>query len=187
MDVIKTAFESHIAVAQRVYAEQAGAIEAVGLRLVQCLKDGGKILWCGNGGSAADAQHMAAELIGRFKKEREPRASIALTTDTSILTCIGNDYGFEHIFSRQVLGLMGPKDVLIALSTSGNSPNVIEAVRAAKKVGGYSVGLLGRDGGKLKAVCDTSIVIDSQDTARIQEMHHLIGHLLCEIVDFQLV
>lgn len=186
-DIIQTTFTAHVAVAQEFVAANAPAIETIGNRLVACLKAGGKILWCGNGGSAADAQHMAAELIGRYKKERPARASIALTTDTSILTSIGNDYGFDQIFVRQVQGLMTDRDVLISLSTSGNSPNVIEAVRAARKLGGYTVCLLGKDGGRLKDECDVGLIVPSNETARIQEMHNLVGHLWCDLIDYQLV
>ena len=141
---------------------------------------------CGNGGSAADSQHLAAEFTGRFIKDRPPIAAVALSTDTSALTCIGNDYSFNDIFARQVQALGKAGDCLIAISTSGNSGNVLAAVAAAKSLGISTIGLLGRDGGKLKAQCDVSIVVPSQVTARIQEAHILIGHSLCGAVELKL-
>jgi D-sedoheptulose 7-phosphate isomerase len=153
---------------------------------VQSLQKGGKLMLCGNGGSAADSQHLAAEFTGRFMKDRPPIAAVALSTDTSALTCIGNDYSFNDIFSRQVQALGKAGDCLIAISTSGNSGNVLAAVAAAKSLGISTIGLLGRDGGKLKAQCDISIVVPSQLTARIQEAHILIGHSLCGAVELKL-
>jgi len=144
------------------------------------------LMLCGNGGSAADSQHLAAEFTGRFSKDRPPIAAVALSTDTSALTCIGNDYSFNDIFARQVLALGKAGDCLIAISTSGNSGNVLAAVAAAKSLGISTIGLLGRDGGKLKAQCDVSIVVPSQVTARIQEAHILIGHSLCGAVELKL-
>ena len=154
--------------------------------IVAAVKAGGKIMLCGNGGSASDSQHIAAEFIGRFTKDREPIAALALTTDTSVLTCVGNDYAFDQIFARQVQGLGRPADVLIAISTSGNSANVINAVKQAKKLGMTSIGLLGRDGGALAKECDLSLVIAHQQTARIQEMHILLGHIICHRVETDL-
>jgi D-sedoheptulose 7-phosphate isomerase len=153
---------------------------------VNSLRIGGKLMLCGNGGSAADSQHLAAEFTGRFIKDRPPIAAIALSTDTSALTCIANDYSFEAIFARQVQAIGKPGDCLIAISTSGNSGNVLAAVASAKALGITCIGLLGRDGGKLQAVCDISIVVPSQVTARIQEAHILIGHSLCGAVEQQL-
>jgi len=153
---------------------------------VSSLRNGGKLMFCGNGGSAADSQHLAAEFTGRFIKDRPPVAAIALSTDTSALTCIANDYSFEAIFARQVQAIGKPGDCLIAISTSGNSGNVLAAVAAAKALGITCIGLLGRDGGKLKPQCDVSIVVPSQVTARIQEAHILIGHSLCGAVEQQL-
>jgi D-sedoheptulose 7-phosphate isomerase len=160
--------------------DQAGHLATV------CLKSGGKLMFCGNGGSAADSQHLAAELTGRFIKDRRPLAAVALSTDTSALTCIGNDYSFDEVFARQVQGLGRAGDVLIAISTSGNSRNVIRAVEEAKAIGMKVIGFLGRDGGALKAMCDVPIVVPSQVTARIQESHILIGHTLCGMVEQQL-
>ena len=144
---------------------------------------GGKLLLMGNGGSAADAQHIAAEFIGRYKKERRPVAAIALTVDSSILTCVGNDYGYDAVFSRQVEGLAKKEDVVIAISTSGNSENVIQGVDKAREIGAKTIGLLGNQGGKLKDKVDLAIVVPSTNTARIQEAHITIGHIICEILD----
>lgn len=153
---------------------------------VQALQTGGKLMFCGNGGSAADSQHLAAELIGRFIKDRRPLAAIALSTDTSAITCISNDYSFDEIFARQVQGLGRPGDVMIAISTSGNSRNVIRAVEEARNINMSVIGLLGRDGGALRMLCDVPIVVPSQVTARIQESHILIGHTLCGMIEQQL-
>jgi len=146
-------------------------------------RNGGKMLLMGNGGSAGDAQHIAAEFIGRYKKERRPVAAIALTVDSSILTCVGNDYGYEEVFSRQVEGLAKKEDVVIAISTSGNSENVIRGVAKARAIGAQTIGLLGNQGGKLKDMVDLAIVVPSTNTARIQEAHITIGHIICEILD----
>jgi D-sedoheptulose 7-phosphate isomerase len=165
-------------------------IESDVIRVAQLASDtlrtGGKILLCGNGGSAADSQHLAAELTGRFIRDRRPLAAIAISTDTSALTCIGNDYSFDEIFARQVAGLGRPEDLLIAISTSGNSGNLIRAVKEARTMGMQAVGLLGRDGGKLRSLCSYSIVVPSQNTARIQECHILIGHTLCGMIEQEL-
>ncbi|UUX94137.1 SIS domain-containing protein [Aquabacterium sp. J223] len=162
------------------------AVEAAGRRIAEALAAGGKLMLCGNGGSAADSQHIAAELTGRFIDDRRPLAALALSTDSSALTCIANDYTFDQVFSRQVLGLGRAGDVLIGISTSGNSGNVIAAVAAAKSLGILTVGLLGRDGGQLAALCDQCIVVPSRTTARIQEAHILIGHTLCGLIEAQL-
>jgi len=146
-------------------------------------QNGGKMLLMGNGGSAADAQHIAAEFIGRYKKERKAVAAIALTVDSSILTCIGNDYGYDSVFSRQVEGLAKKEDVIIAISTSGNSENVIRGVEKAREIGAKTIGLLGKQGGKLKDKVDLALVVPSNNTARIQEAHITIGHIICEILD----
>lgn len=147
------------------------------------LSSGHKLLLCGNGGSAADSQHIAAELTGRFVKDRRPLAAIALSTDTSALTCIGNDYGFDEIFARQVAALGQPGDCLLAISTSGNSRNVIRAAETARAAGIHTIGLLGRDGGKLLPLCDVAMVVPSDSTARIQEAHIFLGHTLCAMLE----
>lgn len=158
-------------------------LETVGNLMVSTLQQGHKVLLCGNGGSAADAQHIAAELVGRFVTEREGLPAIAMTTDTSILTAVSNDYGFSRIFERQTAALGTKGDILIGLSTSGNSPNVEYALQKARSMGITTVGLLGRDGGKCKDLCDFSFIIPHSESARIQEVHITIGHILCGIVD----
>lgn len=162
------------------------AVLSAGKLAANTLKFGGKILFCGNGGSAADSQHLAAELTGRFIKDRKPLAALALSTDSSALTCIGNDYSFQEVFARQVAGLGHAGDLLIGISTSGNSGNIIRAVEEAHKLGMSTIGLLGRDGGKLVAQCQHSIVVPSDVTARIQECHILIGHTLCGLIEQEL-
>jgi D-sedoheptulose 7-phosphate isomerase len=158
-------------------------VSEVGILLRNCIKNGGKILICGNGGSAADSQHIAAEIVGRFKKERKGLPAIALTTDTSILTSVGNDYGYDYIFARQVEALSTPKDVLIGITTSGNSANVVRAIEAANEIGASTIGLTGGTGGKLNALCEHNIIVPANVTARIQEAHIFIGHCLCEIIE----
>ncbi|WP_367868562.1 D-sedoheptulose 7-phosphate isomerase [Pedobacter sp. WC2423] len=144
---------------------------------------GGKVLLAGNGGSAADAQHIAAELTGRYVKDRKALPAIALTVDTSALTAISNDYGFERVFARQVEAFARPGDLFIAISTSGNSPNIIQALHTAREMGCKILGLSGRDGGQMNNLCDLNIIIPDDVTARIQEMHILIGHIFCKAVD----
>jgi D-sedoheptulose 7-phosphate isomerase len=151
--------------------------------ITDVLAKGNKVLLCGNGGSAADAQHIAAELTGRYKSERRGLAGIALTTDTSALTAIGNDYGYDRVFDRQVEALAREGDLLIGISTSGNSKNVNNALKKAKELGCRTIGFSGRDGGGMSNLCDVNIVVPSDNTPRIQEMHILIGHILCQAVD----
>jgi phosphoheptose isomerase len=164
-------------------AEQAAAIEAAAALVVAAVTAGHKILLCGNGGSAADAQHIAAELVGRFVIERRPLAAIALTTDTSALTAIANDYGYEHVFARQVEALGAPGDVLIAITTSGSSKNVVAAVAAARTRGMQVIGLTGSGGAAFVAGCDAGLAVPSANTESNQELHITIGHLVCEAVD----
>jgi D-sedoheptulose 7-phosphate isomerase len=164
----------------------AGTIDRAGQTMAQGLQTGGKLLFCGNGGSAADSQHLASELTGRFIKDRRPLAAMALSTDSSALTCIGNDYAFDEVFARQVAALGRKGDVLVAISTSGNSHNVVRAVEEARQIGMGVIGMLGRDGGVLKPLCDIAIVVPSPVTARIQEAHILIGHTLCGLIEEQL-
>lgn len=159
-------------------AIDAQVSDAIGT-IVQSIRAGGKIMLCGNGGSAADSQHIAAELTGRFIRDRIPLPALALSTDTSALTCIGNDYSFAEVFSRQLFALGKSGDCLLAISTSGNSANVIKAVEAAHELGIRTIGLLGRDGGALGALCEHNITVPSNITARIQEAHILIGHTIC--------
>ena len=183
LSVIEKELQSHQTVLEQTIAGLQHFIYTAGVIVTEALQRGNKVLLCGNGGSAADAQHIAAELTGRFKKERHPLPGIALTTDTSALTAIGNDYGFDQIFSRQVAALVKEGDVVIGISTSGNSLNVIYALETAKEMGSKAIGLSGKGGGKMEDVCDINIIVPSDDTARIQEMHILIGHILCQLVD----
>ncbi|MCO6509249.1 MAG: D-glycero-beta-D-manno-heptose 1-phosphate adenylyltransferase [Aridibacter famidurans] len=155
-------------------------------RIYDCIAAGGKMLLCGNGGSAADAQHIAAEFVGRYEAERRAFPAIALTTDTSALTALSNDYGYEKVFERQVEALAVPGDLLIAISTSGNSPNVVRAMMKARELGCTIVGLTGAKGGKFAALCDACVVVPSDRTARIQEAHITIGHIWCESVDLRI-
>ena len=152
-------------------------------KCVSCIKNKGKILICGNGGSAADSQHFAAELISKFKLERKALPAIALTTNTSIITAISNDYEFKNIFSRQIKALGQKNDILFAISTSGNSENILEAVKQAKKQHIFTIGLTGEPGGKMKTLCDISLQVPSKNTPRIQESHILIIHIICELIE----
>ena len=181
-ELVKSTLEEHRQVVAKMTALE-GEIASAGELCGTALARGQRIYLCGNGGSAADAQHIAAELIGRFVHDRRALPAIALTTDTSALTAIGNDYGYDEVFSRQVEGLCREGDVFIAISTSGNSDNVLKAVDAAHRVGAYVIGLSGKSGGKLNAKCDVSLVVPSDVTARIQEMHIVIGHLICALVE----
>jgi D-sedoheptulose 7-phosphate isomerase len=147
------------------------------------LSEGGKLMFAGNGGSAAEAQHFSAEMVGRFLKERRPLPSIALNTDTSAITAIGNDYGYEQIFARQVESLCKAGDVLVGISTSGNSRNILTGMEIGKQLGAFTVGLLGGNGGAMLGACDLAVVVPSSHTPRIQEAHILIGHILCELVE----
>jgi len=151
--------------------------------IIECIEKGNKILICGNGGSAADSQHFAAELIGRYQLERMSFPAIALTTDSSIITAVGNDYGFDLIFSRQCESLVKKNDIVIAISTSGNSLNVIKAIQASKKKGAITVGLLGGNGGDLQKMVDIAVIVPSKSTPRIQEVHRIIIHVICEFVE----
>ena len=152
-------------------------------KIADSLEKGGKIFWCGNGGSAADCQHLSAEFVCRFKDDRRPLSSISMTTDTSVLSAIANDYDYASIFSRQIEANMNSKDILIAISTSGRSQNVIKALETSKKLNIFSIAMTGKEGGSLTRYTNNVINVGSDDTARIQEMHILIGHLLCELVE----
>lgn len=180
--IIKNAIDSHCE-ALTCLEKQAKTIEKIAYLFKSTLRSQGKVIFCGNGGSAADSQHLAAEFVGRFRKERTPLPSIALSCNTSIITAIGNDYGFDEIFSKQIEALATTKDTVVGISTSGYSKNVIKAILKAKELGIHTVGFLGKDGGKLKEIVDTPLVIEMDDTARVQEMHILIGHIICEIVE----
>ena len=157
------------------------------VEIEKCLKKGNKVILFGNGGSASDAQHIAAELVGRFAKERKSFPAIALTSDTSVITALANDYSYEKIFSRQCESLVSPGDVIIGISTSGNSKNIINGIRTAKKYGGITIGLLGNKGGKIKSLVDIPIIVNSSSTPKIQEAHRVIYHIICEQVEKNLI
>ena len=181
--IIKHEFSEHIKASQNTLDSIADQIETASKICINSLKNGGKILIMGNGGSAADAQHIAAELVGRYKTERKGLPAIALTTDTSAITSIANDYGFLHVFDRQVEALAHKDDVVIGISTGGTSPNVVNALTAANKLDCKTIGLSGKDGGEFNALCDINLVVNSDDTPRIQEMHILIGHTICHLIE----
>lgn len=180
--ILASDLEDHLDVFRRLPSLSA-TIERSSELIARALAAGHKLLLCGNGGSAADSQHLAAEFTGRFVNDRRPLAALSLTTDTSALTCIANDYNFEVVFSRQVAALGRAGDCLIAISTSGNSANVVRAVETARSAGIHTIGLLGRDGGRLAKLCELAIVVSSASTARIQEAHIFIGHVLCAMVE----
>jgi D-sedoheptulose 7-phosphate isomerase len=181
-DVFQKAIGEHLAIVESLVRQQP-ALEHIAGEMTRAILAGRKILWCGNGGSAADSQHLAAELMGRFRRERRALPSIALTTDTSILTAIGNDYGYEKVFSRQVEALCTAGDVLVGISTSGNSRNVCAALELARQLGAFTVALAGETGGAMAKIADAVLCIPSRDTARIQEGHILCGHMLCDWIE----
>lgn len=183
LTIITNEIEAHIKTAQKALDTLSPILLEIANALTSALKDNKKILICGNGGSAADSQHFAAELTGRYKRERKGLCAIALSTDTSALTAIGNDYGYKYIFSRQVEALAMRGDVVFGISTSGNSQNIINALEVANKLGCITVSLSGKDGGAIKNLCDYSLVAPSDDTPRIQEIHILCIHILCEIIE----
>jgi D-sedoheptulose 7-phosphate isomerase len=183
---VENSLLEHTQVISRILSELAPSIVVVGNVLATVLAGGGTVFWCGNGGSAADSQHMAGELIGRFVGDRQPLRSMALTTDSSVLTCIANDYDYREVFARQVEALVGQGDVLMVLSTSGNSENVVRALEVARGRGAVTVALLGKGGGIAGEAADHAIVVDSDSTARIQEAHIVIGHIVCELIEKEL-
>ncbi len=183
---IRARFQESIEVKRQTLEAQGARLEEIVGIMTAGLRRGGKIIIFGNGGSAADAQHIAAELVGRFKLERKGLAALALTVNTSTLTSLANDYGYEAVFSRQLEAVAGPEDVVIAISTSGESDNVIAGMEQAKKMGLKCVALTGGNGGRLAALADLAVVVPSGDTARIQECHITIGHILCELVEEEL-
>lgn len=180
--VFQNAIADHQAVIQALESQQA-VLERIAGEMTRAIFEGKKVLWCGNGGSAADSQHMAAELMGRFRRERRGLPSIALTTDTSILTAIGNDYGYEKVFQRQVEALCVKGDVLVGISTSGNSKNVCGALETARQMGAYTVAFTGEGGGRMAGIAEATLRIASKDSARIQEGHILCGHMLCDWIE----
>ncbi|HEU4593826.1 MAG TPA: D-sedoheptulose 7-phosphate isomerase [Pyrinomonadaceae bacterium] len=183
-DTIASIVADSLEVKRRYFAEHAGEVERAARLIAEAFSAGGKLLICGNGGSAADAQHIAGEFVNQFLcKDRRALPALALSTDGGVLTCIANDTGFEQVFARQVEAFGARGDVLLAITTSGNSPNVLAAVERAREQGLKVVGLLGRDGGRVRSLCDLALVVESGDTQRIQETHNLIGHILCDLVE----
>jgi D-sedoheptulose 7-phosphate isomerase len=188
--------ESHNQFVKNYFARSVAALDAAGrdagmLRVIEeiadavnrSFRDGGKLLIAGNGGSAADAQHLSTEFLSRFVTDRRPLPAIALTTDTSALTAIGNDFGFDQIFARQLRGLGGVRDVFLAISTSGRSPNVIAALKAAREIGMTTAGFTGADGGEMRTLCDHLLAVPSRETAVIQQVHIVAGHAVCGLVE----
>ncbi|WP_319526218.1 D-sedoheptulose 7-phosphate isomerase [uncultured Desulfosarcina sp.] len=184
--MLETMIDAHIRCMQGLKS-MASELENAGAAMLQCLLGGGKLLICGNGGSASDAQHFAAEIVGRFEKERRAYPAVALSTDTSILTAVGNDYGYDEVFARQVQGLGRPGDILVGISTSGGSENVVRAVQCARGMSMPTIGLLGKDGGVLKEFVDRAIVVENDTTARIQEAHIFILHYWAGIIERGLI
>ena len=180
---VATQLRDHFALFQKIETELTIPITRLAERLIETFRIGNKLLIMGNGGSAADAQHFAGEIVSRFRMERPALPALALSTDTSIITAIGNDYGFERIFSRQVEALAVPGDAVIGISTSGNSPNVQKALEVARQAGCTTIGLLGKDGGSIKALCDIPLIIPSNDTPRVQEGHITVIHILCDLIE----
>jgi D-sedoheptulose 7-phosphate isomerase len=180
--IFNRAIADHFAVIQAL-SSQLDLMEQIAIRMTEAILAGRKVFWCGNGGSAADSQHLAAELVGRFRRERRGLPSIALTTNTSILTAIGNDYSYDHVFRRQVEALCAPGDVVVGISTSGNSRNVCAALEAAREIGAFAVAFTGEGGGNAAQIAEVALRIPSKDTARIQEGHILCGHMICDWIE----
>ena len=183
MNFLTQSLQEHLQIIQKLIDATVPAIEQSGQMICETLTSGKKILLCGNGGSAADAQHIAAELVGCYEKQRRSWPAIALTTDTSALTAVSNDLGYEEVFARQVAGLAQAGDVLVAISTSGKSKNVLRAAEKARELGCKTIALTGASAGPLGSLCEVSVAVPSQRTARVQEAHITIGHLWCEMVD----
>lgn len=183
---IENIFNESIKTKQDALQNNLNEIEQAALLIIESLKNGGKLLICGNGGSAADSQHIAAEFIGRFQQERKSLPAIALTTDTSILTSLGNDYGYDVIFARQIEGLGNKGDVVLGISTSGDSSNVVEAMKKARELGLKTITLTGNQGGQLGNLADVHLNVPSAVTARVQESHICIAHILCELAEKEL-
>jgi D-sedoheptulose 7-phosphate isomerase len=180
--VFHQAIDEHLTVIDGL-KDQVSLVQAVAHEMFRAVKSRHKVLWCGNGGSAADSQHLAAELIGRFRRERVALPSIALTTDTSILTALGNDYGYERIFQRQVEALCQPGDVLVGISTSGSSKNVFLALKTGRELGAFTVAFTGQGRGTIADMADITLCVPSNVTARIQEAHILCGHMICDWIE----
>lgn len=185
MTIFEKSLQQHVETFDRLAAMEASVAKAAAV-CADAIAKGNKVIFCGNGGSAADSQHIAAELVGRLVDDRRALPALSLTTDTSALTCIANDYGYDHVFARQLSGVGQAGDVLIAISTSGNSANILNAVEVAKSKGIYSIGWLGKDGGKLAHQVDWPLIAPSNITARIQEVHIFWGHVICALIEKQL-
>jgi D-sedoheptulose 7-phosphate isomerase len=181
-EVFARAIRDHLKVIEQLQAQEP-ILEAIATEMTDAILGGNKILWCGNGGSAADSQHLAAEFVGRFRRERKGLPSISLTTDTSILTAVANDYGYDDVFRRQVEAHCEEGDVVVGISTSGNSKNVVAALEEAKKQGAFTVAFTGEGGGRMAGIADATICVPTKDTARVQEGHILCGHMLCDWVE----
>ncbi|MDC0492615.1 D-sedoheptulose 7-phosphate isomerase [Candidatus Pseudothioglobus singularis] len=181
--IIQSEFIEHLKTSRDTMEAITEKIDQAASTCIDCLKKDNKVLICGNGGSAADAQHIAAEIVGRYKTDRKGLPAIALTTDTSAITAISNDFGYLNVFDRQIEALARESDVLIGISTGGSSENVINGIKRANQMKCKTIGLSGKDGGMLNSLCDLNIVVPSEDTARIQEMHILIGHIICQLID----
>lgn len=180
---IKNHIDAHLSLINNNFNQISLCIEFISNQIKRTLKEKKTIFFAGNGGSAADCEHIAGELVGRYKKNRPPYKALSLTTDTSVITCIANDYGYDKIFSRQLQGLGSKGDLLIVFSTSGKSKNIIKVLEKAKKMKINSISLLGKNGGACKHLSDYSYIVPSKSTANIQEVHHLIGHIFCSLVD----
>jgi len=180
---IEKILKDSIAVNELVLEKSLDQIQKIAQICIDCLKNNGKIIFCGNGGSAADSQHLVAELVVRFKKDRKSIPAMALSVNTSIITAIGNDYGYEKVFSRQIESLANKQDILIAISTSGKATNVREAIKTAKKIGLKTIAFTGKNGSDFAGLCDYSLIIPSENTARIQEAHITVGHIICELIE----
>ena len=183
--IIKYEFNEHLTTSKKTMESVSESIEIAALLCIDSLKQGNKILLFGNGGSAADAQHIAAEIVGRYKTERKGLSAIALTTDTSAITAIANDYGYLHVFERQVEALANEGDVVIGISTGGASTNVIRALKLANNIGCKTIGFSGRDGGEFNTLCNVNLIAIAEDTPRIQEIHILIGHIICHLIELE--
>lgn len=179
---VNSVIEDSIKTKERLM-RQSDTIGEVGFLISNCINKGGTVFFFGNGGSAADAQHISAELVGKYQEKRKGLPSVAFTTNTSILTAIANDFGYDFVFERQVESMVGPDDVVVGISTSGNSPNVINGLKLAMKIGAKTIGLTGEDGGKLSEIADIILKVPSKNTQRIQECHILVGHIICDIVE----
>ena len=184
--LIENHFCEHETVIKKISTENKKLILKMSDMIATTLNNNGTVFWMGNGGSTSDSMHISAELIGRFKKNRRPLSSIALSSDSAALTCIANDYGFEHIFSRQIEALGRKNDCIVGISTSGMSLNILNGINSKKRKGIKTISLLGKGGGDIQKLCDLSIVVDSNSTARIQEVHITIGHIICDLIEKKL-